>query len=196
MNSMPVKPSPPGKIGRGSPKKSPLPFLASFVLLFLLWVVLSGRFDAFHIILGLISCALVAHFSSDLLFSPEDFQGMPRKAVGFLAYLPWLLYQIFLANLHLLRLSFHPRMKYLIDPYIVRFRTRLRGDMARITFANSITLTPGTITISISLDGDFKVHAIDRKCGEALPGEMEERIARAFGQMAVEGAALNRNGKR
>lgn len=71
-------------------------------------------------------------------------------------------------------------MMELIDPRIIRFRSKLKGDLSRVTFANSITLTPGTITVYVSLDGDFRVHAIDEKSRVGLPGEMEERIAKAF----------------
>jgi multicomponent Na+:H+ antiporter subunit E len=52
-----------------------------------------------------------------------------------------------------------------------------------VTFANSITLTPGTITIDVSIDGDFKVHAIDKASADPLPGEMEANIAKAFGEV-------------
>jgi multicomponent Na+:H+ antiporter subunit E len=70
----------------------------------------------------------------------------------------------------------------MIDPRIVKFRSKLKSDLALVTFANSITLTPGTITVSVSLDGDFKVHAIDKASGDPLPGQMEQRIAKAFGE--------------
>lgn len=92
------------------------------------------------------------------------------------------MYQIFLANLHVLYLTFHPKMMDLIDPRIIKFRSKLQGDLSRVTFANSITLTPGTITVYVTLDGNFSVHAIDKKSREGLPGEMEKRIARAFGE--------------
>jgi len=90
--------------------------------------------------------------------------------------------EIVKANLHVTYLVFHPRMMDLIDPRIIKFRSKLKSDMALVTFANSITLTPGTITVDVSLDGDFKVHAIDKASGEPLPGEMEARIAKAFGK--------------
>lgn len=101
----------------------------------------------------------------------------------FARYIPWILYQIFLANLHLLYLTFHPRMMDLIDPKIIKFRSKLKSDLALVTFANSITLTPGTITVSVSINGDFSVHAIDKASGEPLPGEMEARIAKTFGEV-------------
>ncbi len=160
------------------------PFLLTFLIMFVLWILLSGKFDVFHLSLGIISCALVSYFSSDLLF-PHFNMSLGKLIIAwtrFALYIPWLLYQIILSNLHLLYLAFHPRMMELIDPQIIRFKTRLRSDLSQLTFANSITLTPGTITIYVSSDGYFRVHVIDVKSGESLPGEMEERIARAFGE--------------
>ena len=66
-----------------------------------------------------------------------------------------------------------------IDPTIVTFKTKLKSNIARVALANSITLTPGTITIRIE-DDVFYVHAISRKAAAGLPGEMEERLARIF----------------
>lgn len=79
-------------------------------------------------------------------------------------------------------LTFHPKMMDLIDPKVFRFKSRLKGDLPLVTFANSITLTPGTITVYVTIDGEFSVHAIDQKSKEGLPGEMEIRIARVFGE--------------
>lgn len=163
-------------------KTSASAYGATFVLLLGLWCLLSGKFDAFHLTLGLVSCAMVSYFSADLLFSGPLSGKALRTAMGFLRYLPWLIWQIFLSARHLLYLSFHPRMLDLIDPQVVRFRSRLKSDLAQVTFANSITLTPGTITIYVNFHRDFSVHAIDPFSGEGLPGEMEQRIARAFGE--------------
>jgi len=163
-------------------KTNVFPFLATFIALSALWIVLSGKFDPLHLILGLLSCALVAYISSDLLFPEGRPEHLLLSVYRFLKYVPWLLYQIWLANLHVLYLTFHPRMMELIDPHIIRFQSKLSKDLSLVTFANSITLTPGTITVSVSVDGDFKVHAIDKLSAEALPGEMEERVARAFGE--------------
>lgn len=107
---------------------------------------------------------------------------MSRSWLRFLRYLPWLFYQILLANLHMLYLVFHPRMRHLIDPRIIEFKSRLNKELALVTFANSITLTPGTITVYVSIDGNFKVHAIDRKSAQALPGRMQVKVGRAFAE--------------
>ena len=165
------------------PKKFGAPFFLAFIILFVIWLLLSGKFDLFHISLGIISCALVSFFSSDLLFPSLKLKGLPILWLRFIKYIPWLLYQIFLANIHVLYLTFHPRMMELIDPRIIKFKSRLKSDMSLVTFANSITLTPGTITVNVSIDGDFKVHAIDRASGDPLPGEMEKQIGKAFGEI-------------
>lgn len=166
----------------GLQKQPVTSFFLTFFIMFAIWILLSGKFDLFHISLGIISCGIVAFISCDLLFPSPQLKGLAILWPRFILYIPWLLYQVFLANIHVMYLVFHPRMMALIDPGIIEFRSRLKSDMSLVTFANSITLTPGTITVYVSIYGDFQVHAIDKKSGEALPGEMEERIARAFGE--------------
>jgi len=169
---------------RSRVRKHLTPLLLTFFIMFALWIILSGKFDVFHLSLGVISSAIVAFFSADLLFGNQGIKviNLPASWIRFIRYVPWLLYQIFTANLYVLYLTFHPRMMELIDPRIIKFRSRLKGDLSKVTFANSITLTPGTITVYMTLDGIFSVHAIDKKSRQGLPGEMEKRIARAFGE--------------
>ncbi len=162
-------------------KSSPIfPFIITFLIMFGFWLIFSGKFDLFHLSLGIISCLLVTYLSSDLLFPIGLKTDFLAFWIRFALYVPWLLYQILLANLYVLRLAFHPRMKDLIDPHIIEFNSHLESDMARTTFANSITLTPGTITVNVSEVGRFTVHCIDVASGESLPGEMESQIARIF----------------
>ena len=156
------------------------PFILTFFIMGFFWVVFSGKFDLFHIILGIASCLIVAALSADLLFPSEIRADILLCWLRFAGYIPWLMYQIFRANLHVLYLTFHPRMMELIDPKIIEFNSKLKTDIARTTFANSITLTPGTITVSVSVLGKFAVHCIDEKSGQGLPGEMETRINGVF----------------
>lgn len=162
-----TRPTPPQDETRG---RSGRPVL--FVILFVFWLIFSGRFDALHLILGLISCAIVALFSGDLI--PElQAQGLGRAWVRFACYVPWLLGQILLANLRILRIVFHPRMMDLIDPHIVRFQSPLESRLSLVTFANSITLTPGTITTGT--DGEvLRVHALT---WQDVDGREEDEMA-------------------
>ena len=157
-------------------------FVISFLILLLFWVVFSGRFDLFHLSLGMISCAIVAWFVSDLSIPNPRPVGIFRLWFNFLLYFPWLIWQILLANFHVMSLVLSPNMMERIDPHILRFRSRIRDELGLVTFANSITLTPGTITVHISAYGDLSVHAIDKDSAAALPGEMEARVARIFGE--------------
>ena len=153
-------------------------YIYTFLIMFGFWILLSGKFDLFHLTLGVISSALVSFLSTDLFMYEKD-KNRLSTAVRFLLYLPWLLYQIVLSTLHVTFLALHPKMKGLIDPTIVTFKTNLKTDIAKVALANSITLTPGTITIRI--EGQiFYVHAISRKAAAGLPGEMEDRLAKVF----------------
>jgi multicomponent Na+:H+ antiporter subunit E len=154
-------------------------YLYTFLIMFGFWILLSGKFDLFHLVLGILSSALVSFLSADIfMYNPK---ASHRLAIGFrfLLYLPWLLYQIVLSTLHVTILALHPRMKDRIDPTIVTFKTKLQTNIAKVALANSITLTPGTITVRVE-DQVFYVHAISRQAAAGLPGEMEERLAKVF----------------
>lgn len=170
-----------GVEGSFQKRKHPmLSFVIMFTGLFCLWIVLSGKLDVFHLTLGVISCLIVTTLSRDLIFPNSNTNGVLRTGGRFFRYIPWLLYKIFMANLNVLFLVFHPKMMERIDPRIFKFQSRLQKDLALVTFANSITLTPGTITVYVNVNGTFTVHALDQKSREALPGDMEKRIARVF----------------
>ena len=166
--------------GQRKPSQFGIPFFTTFILTFSIWLLLSGRFDAFHVGLGVISCGIISVSSGRMIFGGLELKHLVTIAPRFVAYIPWLLYQIFLANIHVMKLVFHPRMMDLIDPRIIKFKSRLKSNLALTTFANSITLTPGTITIYVTDFGDFEVHVIDAHSGKALPGDMEQRIAKIF----------------
>jgi multicomponent Na+:H+ antiporter subunit E len=140
---------------------------------------MSGRFDYFHLSLGIISCALVAHASHDLLFKDIRAKNRHIQVIRFIKYLPWLFCQIIVANIHIAYLVLHPRMLKLIDPHIIRFKTKVKKDLSLVTFGNSITLTPGTITVLIK-EGHCYVHAIDRLVAQGLPGDMEKRVGHIY----------------
>jgi len=160
------------------------PFLITFVLMFISWIVLSGKFEPLLLWLGGISSLLIAYFFHDLLF-PEMRPGYVKIFFKFSQYTPWLILEIVKANFHLLYLVFHPRMMEMIDPHIIDFKTDLKSDIAITTLANSITLTPGTITVTAGGDGMFRVHAIDKPSADALPGVMLEKVENVFGERKI-----------
>jgi multicomponent Na+:H+ antiporter subunit E len=153
-------------------------FVGTAFILFAFWMLLSGHFDAFHLTLGAICCGLVAYLFHDLLFANVRVGDMRIVVARFISYIPWLIKQIVLSNLHVASVVLRYRMP--IDPQIVTFKTKLETDISSVTLANSITLTPGTITMDIR-DGVFYVHALDQKVADDLnAGEMEDRVAHIF----------------
>lgn len=161
--------------GAKQPRLALRNFTITFFLLFAFWILLSARFDAFHLTLGIICSILVAYLSHDLLFLNVRLGDFRTRAKRFFAAGPWFLGQIFSANLHVAYLALSPKMP--VDPQIIRFRTKLETDISWVALANSITLTPGTITVDIR-DGEFFVHALDKKVAYDLnTGEMEDKIA-------------------
>jgi len=158
------------------------PYLMTFVIIFAIWIVFSGKFDLFHLSLGAVSSLIVSLLSADLLFPQQRIRNTPFLYIGFVRYMPWLIYQVIMANFHVMKLVLNPRMMDLIDPKIIKFNSYLKDEAALVTFANSITLTPGTITVSVSNYRDFTVHALDAFSGNPLPGEMEERVGKIFGE--------------
>lgn len=153
-------------------------FVATFVMLFAFWALLSGKFDLFHLSLGVICTFVISYLSHDLLFANVRVGDIRVIVQRFIIYVPWLIYQIILANFHVAYLALSPKMP--IDPQVMRFKTKLESDISWVTLANSITLTPGTITMDIH-EGEFVVHALSQKVADDLDtGEMEDKVAHVF----------------
>jgi len=153
-------------------------FILLYILLFSFWLLLSTFSDWFHLSFGLISTLIVSLFTYDMVFVNENGKNNFTKIIRFFIYLPWILYQIVIANIDVAKRALDPRMP--IDPGLITFNTFLKTDLSKTTLANSITLTPGTVTIDI--DGDeFLIHAITKEAGEdLLEGTMERKVAHVF----------------
>ena len=148
-----------------------------FAVLFVFWLTFSGHFDRLHLGLGIVCCALVTTLSYDLLLPNTPSSLWLVQIWRLCLYTPWLLYEIVVANFHVVYLVFRPGQ---IHPQVVRFHTKLKSDVARAALGNSITLTPGTITLDIQ-DGEFHVHALSDKAAQSvLTGDMESRVGQAF----------------
>ncbi|MFP4168575.1 MAG: Na+/H+ antiporter subunit E [Desulfonatronovibrionaceae bacterium] len=172
----------PAKAAAGRLTRKTASFFLTFFLMFGLWIVFSGVFEPMFLSLGAVSSLLVAGMYHQFLF-PYPRAIYLKFVVVFTAYLFWLLWQVLKANLHIMRLIFHPRLMELIDPHIITFKTPLRNTLSLTTMGNSITLTPGTVTINVDTEGKFQVHSIDRPSSHGLiSGPMAQKIKRIFGE--------------
>ncbi len=142
---------------------------------------MAGRFDLLHILLGIISSLIVTVISGDLLFK-ESKKGRWKESIRFIMYIPWLIQQIILANWQVARLALSPRMSELIDPQLIKIKIDVKSDISKVTLANSITLTPGTITAGVKGD-EFLVHALWQPAiDDLLSKEMEKRVQYIFSE--------------
>ena len=150
------------------------------LLLLGLWLLFSGHYDVFHISAGVLSVAFVVTLNRGL-FTARLYSGDVHRPIRLLAlagYLPWLLKEVVIAALQVARIVLTPRMP--VDPSLVEFHADLPNAAAQTVLANSITLTPGTVTIDIA-HGVFLVHAItDASSVSLVEGVMPERVVRLF----------------
>lgn len=150
--------------------------IALAVLLAGLWLGLSGHYTPLILSFGVASILISVFFA--IRFDVLDREGLPfERLVAFLTYLPWLLKEIAKSNIAVLKAILEPDLK--LSPGYVKLRTGCESDLAKATFANSITLTPGTVTVDID-DDVFLVHALFVEGAEPESfAEMEYRSRRA-----------------
>lgn len=157
-----------------------------FTVLFVFWLILSGHYEVRFIVLGALSAGLVTFLTHDLVsfvFERDEKEKTdPRLTflrIGhFLGYLPWLLSRIVLANVRVACIVLNPRMP--VEPALLQFSTQLQKTLAQVILANSITLTPGTITVNLK-DGRYIVHAlVPSAAGEILEAKMQNKVGAIF----------------
>lgn len=148
-------------------------FAALFTVLLAVWILLSGQYTLTHLAAGVLSSLFVTFIALRKRISEKN--GIPLKIfLTLFTYWPWLLYKIVMANLDVAYRVWHPRLP--ISPRYIKVPFSTRTDIGTVTYANSITLTPGTITVTI--DGrHLLVHALTKESAqELLDGEMHARV--------------------
>ncbi len=148
--------------------------VASFLALFATWVTLSGHYSPYFLVSGAACSAFTAWLMKRLqVFGEGAWPLDPLRLVAI--YLPWLVWQVLKANVDVARRVWSPRVG--IEPQLVRVPCRLQTEAGLALLANSITLTPGTVTIAIE-DNALVVHSLSDRATEAvLRPEMQDRIA-------------------
>ena len=152
---------------------------ALVVMLFAFWLLLSGIYTPFLLAAGL--CASVAVALLAWRMEVADREGHPiHLTPGALAYWPWLIKQIAISGWRVSKIILDPRLP--ISPTLVRFKPSQESAVGLVTHANSITLTPGTLTVEAGHD-EFLVHALTREGAQAVvDSEMDRRVRRLEGR--------------
>ncbi len=158
--------------------------MLTFISLLITWLIFSGKYDLFHIILGVISSLSLSILYKTILKdeSVESININDLKILKVPVFFIQLVWSVITANAHVLYLAFHPNLKKIIKPRLLQIKVdKLDNDFAKYVFAQSITLTPGTVTVLVE-DNIFTVHAISEKSAGDLPEPLESQVQSAFCQ--------------
>ena len=140
---------------------------------FLIWLLLSESFDGLHMGMGILVAFGVAWLNTERSSTRSLIRGWRM-----FWYFPWLVGRILHSGFHLSFLILHPALP--IDPKMIYHKTKLRDDGSIVLLGNSITLTPGTITVEVDSQ-DLVVHAMDDSSADDVTSRrIEQRIDGLF----------------
>jgi multicomponent Na+:H+ antiporter subunit E len=145
------------------------------VVLFAYWLLLSGHFEPLLLAYGLLSVAISVWFAHRLQIL--DAESFPiQLTLRAISYWPWLIVEIFKSAIDVTKVILSPKLP--ISPKLIRVTASQTGAVGIVTYANSITLTPGTISAAVSEKRhEILVHALTEETADALEeGEMDRRV--------------------
>lgn len=158
-------------------------WICTSALLFFLWLILSGRFEAKFIISGAVCSMVVAFICLPIMKvrrGERSYFVMSVNPLRLFLYLLWLIKEIFFSAIDVCRAILSNKH---ISPQLVRFKCGFENPSATVMLINSIILTPGTVTVDVSDDDEFLVHALTDGAAEGLlQGEMMRKIAWLYGE--------------
>ena len=152
-----------------------------YLIFFLIWVIFNCQFTPEIAVFGLIIAGLMYAFICKFMgYKPRADIIMAKKFFYLIQYVFILVKEIVKANFAVIRMITSSR--YELEPAVVRFKTDLKSAPARIMLANSITLTPGTITVSLTGD-EYVVHCLDKSLAEGINSSIFVTLLRRLERM-------------
>lgn len=153
------------------------------------WVLLSGYWIPLILTFGVLSIALCVYIAHRMTLT--DHEGHPiHIAPKGLVYIPWLVKEIVVSNLYVARRI----LANDVEPQVIVARASQSDELGQVTYANSITLTPGTVSIS-AREGEITVHALTRDTAEGVLGDdMNRRVCAFMGDPAPEPVGAAKGG--
>ena len=156
------------------------------LVLFAFWMVLSGRTETKFVVYGILTAVVTTWVTYPLLLVPNKDGSKKYYVFGFsipkmIMYFFWLMWQLVLANIDVLLATTGQELN--IDPKVVRFRFKADNPMASVVLENSITLTPGTVTMNVTDDGVYEIHALTvGAAAGVLDCGMQKKVADLYGE--------------
>lgn len=144
------------------------------LLFFLVWIIFNGRLTMEIALFGIaVAGAVFAFVCRFMEYSLKKELRFYRLMPAFAQYLYYLIKEIVFSNITVSRMILTRKEE--MEPVIVHVRTRLKSETARVILANSITLTPGTITVSLT-DDKLLVHCLDKSLSEGMEDSVFVRL--------------------
>ena len=145
-----------------------------YIIFFLMWIIFNGNITPEILLFGLvIAAAMYAFVCAFLDYSIKKDLLLMKKSLRLLQYAVVLVWEIIKANAAVMHMILSPHFRN--EPVIIHFKTDLKTKTARVLLANSITLTPGTITISLKED-EYTVHCLDKSLAEGMDSSVFVRL--------------------
>lgn len=152
------------------------------VLLFILWVIFNGKITTEIAVLGVIFSLLVTVFSQKFFYhESRGTKHLVKEALMTIVYFGVLIIEILKANFAVLSVMLSKEIE--IEPCFCYFTTDLKNPIHRILLANSITLTPGTITVELSDKGLYKVHCLDKSFAPGMDDSVFVKMLRKMEEL-------------
>lgn len=149
-----------------------------YLIFFLSWIIFNGQITTEILIFGVVIAAAVFWFVCKFMdYSLKKELKMYRSIGFFLWYFLVLLKEIVVANIDVIKRVY--TVEEDMEPVIVKFRVNLKSDMTRVILANSITLTPGTITVALE-ENEYTVHCLDESLAEGLDSSVFVKLLEKY----------------
>lgn len=158
-----------------------------FIFYFALWIIFNGQFTAEIAVFGVVISAAVYAFTCFFMdFSIKKDIQLVKRIGFFLEYVAVLVWEVIKANVCMVKMLVI-KQEYELKPVIFKLNTSLKSKMCRVLLANAITLTPGTITVSMEKD-NLIIHALDESLiveddGEFIFEKILQKIERGTGRL-------------
>ncbi len=154
--------------------KEKLRYIISFMIIFIFWIILTEKVNMQNISVGILISGLIFYINRENISYIKGKRLLNFKKIKYIfAYIILLLKEITIANFQVAKIVLGKNLD--ISPTVVRFNTKLKDDFLKAILANSITLTPGTLTIKV-IDNTFIVHCLLREHGEYINNSKFEQI--------------------
>lgn len=165
---------------------NPIAHYARFTIyLYIFWLLISGSLQPKFLIMGAVACLAIAWvctplFMIDNISHTKKYFMLNISILRLIGYVFWLLKELILANIDVAKAVWKKDLP--IEPVLLHFRVAIDNPIALALLANSITLTPGTITLNVSKDNIYEIHALTPGAAEGIQsGAMAKKIAWLFG---------------